>query len=577
MIADTSVRTAVYIIDTSGIVDLLETGIARDKRGRKPASGDLRLLLIGMMLAIHHEGSATVASIHKLLTSRLTPELQIEIGVLRCRNDAVEEIDTKRLYYQAERLTKGLAYGKKSAPKLTVDERERRHETVIAMSNALMDVFDLGWTSTTYALDATGIWSWGRAVKKLGEAPPKESMDEDEDDEAADGQAAVEVASVDQTVDDEEDADSDEGAVDDKGKRKKREGSFDPDAGHGVKTSKSGANETFFGYDESTLVLAPHGDDPRDLEPRVIRRLELTTAGEDIVDVSLRLLRSLPRKPTDVIVDRHYSYKRVDRWWTPLAEAGIRQHNDLRLNEQGFIEFERMRFAAAWAHCPSTPDSLGTIPNPGPTATKEEKDLFKATIEKRQVYALKRRNQPDSTGATRYECPALAGQIACPLRAGTVEVAIEMGLPIIENPPDANSPEGLPKCCCQQTVKVTPPKRILKHTQPFYWGSSQWRAMYSRRTYVEGSYGNRKNPSTENMRRGLFRSTGLVWANLVVSMTAASYNLRMVQNWQQRTGKGDPAHPLLAVHDKSGRYRELTDEELASINAVLLDPVTKAA
>jgi hypothetical protein len=123
-----------------------------------------------------------------------------------------------------------------------------------------------------------------------------------------------------------------------------------------------------------------------------------------------------------------------------------------------------------------------------------------------------------------------------------------------------------PPCCTQETVKVRPPEKIIKHAQPLYWGSRQWRQTYAKRTYVEGSYGNRKNPSTENMRRGIFRSVGIVWANLAIGMAAASYNLRMLRNWHERTG-GHADHPLLAPDDVNHGFVYLTAEQAAHIAA----------
>jgi hypothetical protein len=342
--------------------------------------------------------------------------------------------------------------------------------------------------------------------------------------------------------------------------------SHDPDAAWGMKTSKTGKREVFFGYQEHTLVQVPGDDQAADHEPRLIRRLELTPASHDVVAVSLRLIDSLSRPVRDLIVDLHYSYKRFDRWLSQLIERGVRQHHDLRSDEQGFTEYEGMRFAGGWGHCPCTPDYLGTIPSLPPHATPEALEAFNNDIDRRQLYALRRINQPDATGATRYQCPALAGKIGCPLRAGTVVSALECGAPVIEHPPVATA-EGLPACCTQVSVKVTPPAKVRKLSQTIYWGSRAWQRLYRKRTYVEGCYGNRKNPSTENMRRGLFRSTGLVWANIVISMAAASHNERMLRNWHERTGLGDPSHPLLRPDQESHGFMFLTAEEAAAVHA----------
>ena len=92
--------------------------------------------------------------------------------------------------------------------------------------------------------------------------------------------------------------------------------------------------------------------------------------------------------------------------------------------------------------------------------------------------------------------------------------------------------------------------------------------MFARRTYVEGSYGGRKNVSTENLRRGQFQSMGLPWANVVVSLVAASYNLRLLQNWQDRSSDGDPNHPLLQRSNGVRPWMYMSDEDAANYAAL---------
>ncbi|MDA2995882.1 MAG: hypothetical protein O3A04_11025 [Actinomycetota bacterium] len=111
------------------------------------------------------------------------------------------------------------------------------------------------------------------------------------------------------------------------------------------------------------------------------------------------------------------------------------------------------------------------------------------------------------------------------------------------------SGEPLPKCCTQRTVSTFPPQEIVKLQQPHYWASRTWDRTWWRRTYVEGTYGNRKNLSNENMRRGITRIPGLAFLHITMALVNASYNLRMIRNWHQRTSLGNPDHPLLQPDD----------------------------
>jgi hypothetical protein len=346
----------------------------------------------------------------------------------------------------------------------------------------------------------------------------------------------------------------------------------DPDAAIGVKTSKDGKIESFYGYHEHTLVRVRGPRDAADSVPALVAGLELTPASADVVDVSLDLLDRLRVPAAELIVDRHYSYKAPDRWRDELADRSIRQVLDLRADEQGFTDLNHMRWAAAWPHCPATPDTYGTITRPAPSDENHEAKLatFKKRLKERRAYAFRRVTSPNPRGVARWECPAEAGTVGCPLKPGTVEAALQIGLPVVENPPDPTSPD-FPTCCRQRTVKVDPGP-LRKLMQEHYWGSDEWEAAWNKRTYVEGSYGNRKNPSTENLRRGHFRTTGITLVNLMTAMAAASYNLRMLRAWHERTGLGDPDHPLLEPATEPGTFLQLTPEEYARYCAAWTDP-----
>lgn len=337
----------------------------------------------------------------------------------------------------------------------------------------------------------------------------------------------------------------------------------DPDASWGIKTSKSGKLERFFGYHEHTSVQVPSPRQTVNDVPPLIRAFELTPANNDVVDVSLHVLDASGQQVADLLVDTHYSYKLTERWSGPLYDRGIRQHLDLRAPDQGFTESDMVRWAAGWPHCPATPDAHGTIiaPAPNDAARDAKMKVFFEKIERREVYAFRRVTSPDRDGTARYECPAEANKIGCPLRQATVEVAVSSGRSVVENPPERNGPEGLPRCCTQRTVTLTPPAGHAKLVQPHYWGSRAWHRTYRNRTYVEGSYGNRKNPSTEALRRGQFRVVGLPWVHINMAAVNSSYNLRILRNWHDRTGKGPADHPLLTSDPERSNIVYLTDEE----------------
>lgn len=369
--------------------------------------------------------------------------------------------------------------------------------------------------STTRAIDGTGIWSYGRQPRSA----PRDLLERD-----AAGAPL-----------DTPDTDPDPA----------RPVPSDPDAGHGVKTRKDGNRETYYGYQLHALVRVPERPGQPGAMP-LFEAFELTPAQLDVVEPSLRMIdRALAGGAaiTDLIADRHYSYKTADRWYYELLRRNIRQHVDLHPADQGFRDYNGMKLAAAWMHCPATPDRLGTIAAPGPNATDDAKKAFSELIDERQRYALRRVSRQSATHGARWECPALAGTLGCTLRPGTVEVAQLNGLPVVLEPPD---PATAPACCRQRTV-TTGTDAQAKLEQEHYWGSEKWRKRYSSRTFVEGAFGNMKNPSTENVDRGFFQVVGLAKVTFCIGIALVAHNLRMLRaNTELLTpGEGDP----LLQHD----------------------------
>jgi hypothetical protein len=162
MIPKHLVDIAVHIVDSSGAVDILLDGRSRSPRGRKTHPTPYRLLLIGGYLNVMTRGNFVIEDIHETLIHRLSLDDQFLLGVRRQDHGEVKVLSIHALYNVTKALDRFLAYGVGSAPDLEPAERERRRKVIQDFCDALMDVFDLGFSSHTYAIDATGIWSWGK-------------------------------------------------------------------------------------------------------------------------------------------------------------------------------------------------------------------------------------------------------------------------------------------------------------------------------------------------------------------------------------------------------------------------------
>lgn len=500
-------------------------------RGRRPTY-NTTAFLVGAILAVQWKGSLVIRDIHRVLTQRLPIDIQRDLEVRKTVAGKDRLISEKSLYAITEAIGKHLEYGAGSAPDLDDDERARRRRSLLDLMHRLLAVTLPESSSTLRALDSTGLWGYGRAPR----AAPSDLLRRDADGEALHDPAhrAADTAEPPPGPA----VENPPGASDTEPETRKP--SSDPDAAWGVKTRKDGRREGYFGYELHAGVRAPDDENGASTAP-LFETFEVRPAGEDIVAATLGLIdRSLAmgNTITDILTDRHYSYKTEDRWYLELLERGIRQHVDLHHNDQGFRDYNGMKLAAGWMHCPATPDRLGRIDSPSPNAAPDVKAAFAARIEERQQYAMRRVTRIGPNSKARWECPALDGRVGCPLREGTVEVAHHNKLPVVTEPPD---PADAPACCTQRTV-TSGRDAQLKVEQEHYWGSRKWKKRYNARTYVEGAFGNMKNPTTESVQRGFFQVTGLAKVNFMVGIALVAHNLRMLRgNTELLTaGEGDP-------------------------------------
>lgn len=556
MIPESAVKEAENIIDTSNMVDLLVAGYRTSNRGRPPATTKLRQLLIAIYLTARCQRTAMIVASYRTLTQDIPIDTQVRLGVRDEANPQRLNVTLDDFYNLERTIADRLCWIDTPDSEIPTGDHQRRQKAVEDVCDAVMDIFPTHWDeSQTVAIDATGLHAWGRSMPRsvIELLDTLDLSGDNKTDKHARLRAELAELNNDKTDHevlseiDSDDAQSNgtEGAGRDRSNGDERtleaclEGRREWEARWGYKTPKVGAEEQFFGYHEHTTVLATPGHLDAGTVPPLIVRFRLTAANHDIVEPTLNMLDTAPAPITDVLVDRHYHYKEFNRWADQLIKRGITQHLDLRSTELGFTEFDGMRWAAGAAHCPGTPDELGDLSRPPLNATPAEKMRFEAKIKIREAMAMSQHTPPNAAGQQRVKCPALAGKVGCPLRTKTEEVAVKLGLPLIENPPHIDTHPVLPACCTQQTVTTTPPESIRKHQQPHYWGSETWTRHYERRSCVEGTYGNRKNPAAENVDRGQNQVFGLVWLHIIHTLTAASHNARRLITWAQH----NPDHP----------------------------------
>lgn len=581
---DAAFRRHHWLVTETGVGALLDQNCRRSNRGRKKQGLDGALYYALQLTAIAAVGQATIEQMYTVARS-LPFNTRIEFGLVTYRDGKkVRELTRKQLYTMTEGLNANLTYttdsltpAEKQLPaedqnRILTERQQSRHALVNDIVQRLLAgtrILDI--THGTYAIDDTSVWAWSKAPRTAlgtvtgGVDRPLADEDRatpDDQPETTTHRDTGHLVPVPDAPEDQELAEVE---------RRDPNSWLCPDAAWGGKTSKSGKDIGFYGYKAHVIVNTNDPTRKTNL-PVLIQALELTPANADIVDVSLRLIDQIrDRAPfTRLIGDRHYGYKKFDRWAMELWTRRIHQVLDLRVDKPAPVDRHGAHIIDGRPHCPAVPDHLRDL---APSDDPDKHAAFREAINRRRAYAMHRLKSPlaspsatpdkpdPKVGVTRWVCPALNGTVGCPLREDTVVTARNQGHPIVANPPAPDLGE-LPKCCTQRTIQIEADPAI-KYLQEDYWGSPEWEGTYALRSAVEAVFGNLKNPGTEDVRRGFMQVVGLPLVTLAFAGAAACYNIRILEKYHRETGD-TPQHPLMN-HPRDGEVIEsllLRDQEV---------------
>ncbi len=479
-------------VDASGVPDVLEQALRPTGRGR-PRQLTVRALLVGLKLAVDSAKTACLTDVFVVLTEVLPEAVQHDLGVRDRRTGRVITV------HQVRRLLESI---KNRLDPAATNGSEERPARLSVLQQILDDLLAATMpaevpTSGAYAVDGTGTWSWARGKDR-------------------------------QTI------------------------AADPDAAWGVKTSKSGKQERYFGYELHAVVRVGRLNDDRPV-PCLAERIVVTPASTNCAEAVLPAIARMREdglRLREVIADRGYTYK--TGWSRGLRALDVDSVLDLHPTQLGARgSHAGARFIAGVPHCPATPKAFDIIPRPERLAASPALEVFLGQINTREQWALRRVAGPDSSGAERYECPARAGKVRCPLVEQSM--AQPVTLPKVLEPPERSAH----KCCSQRTVTV-PGDVDYKSRQRHYWGSRDWISSFSRRSRVEGWFGNVKDRSREALGRGAFRVMGLCKSSLILGIYAAATNLRLLEAWATKVGLSEP--PALASAAKRAPVAPSTNE-----------------
>lgn len=565
---DAAFRRHHWLVTSSGAGAILDQHCRRSTRGRKKQGLDGALYYALQLTAVFATGQATVQQMYTMAMS-LPLHTRLEFGLVQYADGRkARELTLKQLYTMTEGLDANLSY---TADCLTQPERELpeeeqaeillarqtyRHAVVNEIVTRLLVATHIVETNHgSYAIDDTAVRAWSKAPRESRHMPggrDRPLTDEDTTAPATPRTGKVEARGSAAEPDEVNDAAAGQ-ATEAMKLRRDPHPWLCPDADWGGKTSKSGKQVGIYGYKAHVIV---NTNDPQRKEnlPVLIQAMELTAASTDIVDVSLRLIDQIrERAPFERIIgDRHYGYKKLERWAMELWRRRIHQVLDLRADKPGAVDQYGAKIIDGRPHCPGMATHLEVL---SPSEDRAEQATFRQQINHREKFALRMVKGPlasptsalkgeadPKVGITRWQCPAAAGQVGCSLRTGTLPVARELGLSVVPDAPVADENGGLPKCCTQETIQIRP-DQSMKYLQEDYWGGDAWTQMYALRSAVEAVFGNIKNRGTEDVRRGYMQVTGLPLVTLAVTAAAVCYNIRIIEKYSRESGE-NLDHPL---------------------------------
>lgn len=547
------------------VVELIERFERTSNRGRRKQGATVRLFVILMLLCCRfHTKTLQIRAMHQLAVGNLPRDLQWRLGIItRDAKGKVRVLSEKQLNTIAQNLNANL--DPQSAG--SEEARDYRRRNLAAIRDALITATHVvPRQGTSYAVDETGVWSWSLSQRTPTYKAEAEIIDEDEANELAattEGQKSARAHGQDQ-----------ESAFiisDERCPNVRRETKQCNFAAWGSKTHKNGGSSSFYGYGLHALVRVPDVTkkggkamaDPY-LEPLLVEQIALTPASTDIVDPTLDMIhRTLGRGLVigDLIGDRHYSYKKYERWALPLAKLGIRQVLDMRARDHGPKDYKGAVILDGTPHCPMTPQGLRGLERPGLTATREEIDAYQQLITEREQYAMARKKTPQQNrdGKTRWLCPAAAGKIGCTMLPRSEETARELGTPIVRPPTDLKSDFCKPKDQSKPPVGQIPAHEVMKYQQTEYYGSIPWLISFNRRTYVEGLFGNLKNKDTRSISRGFTRFIGEPLMTLTLAAQIVDYNLKELEDWYARASAQPREYPAAIAYSSHPLHTARTE------------------
>lgn len=320
-------------------------------------------------------------------------------------------------------------------------------------------------------------------------------------------------------------------SIDSWGTRRKTASGYratDPDAAWRRKSLDNPWKKPVFGYDLTIAATVPERDGPD--VPLAARVMRFRPANKDNVAMGRAVVKEVAHQQGmlgDVIADREYTSTMDGRDFVlPVRALGgepVFELTQKQLGARGTTHGAVMIDGHPFS--PSVPPLLQLLTPPPPGAPWSDVVAYQTQIETRQKYALVPHGSRKTNGAQVYQCPASAGNLCCPLAPTSTPGAF----PAVLAPTVAVSGS----VCSKKYTTFHATDAPLSQRDLF--GTAGWFQSMSRRSRVEGFFGNLKNEARQNMRRGTIRVRGLVRTGMLVAFAVASTNMRLAETFARRT------------------------------------------
>lgn len=510
-IDDASLNFAIGLVERSGVGRSL--GMALDKETGRPRSISVTSVLVGLVLLAIDDRPLFLTSLCDLLYRRLSGADRTRIGVVGTVGDHQSFLAAyRRVRYCFSRIcatvdpsplpknrclpAEELAACSRSMTKEEIESQRGRLEMVVnslveATVSLLTDKERAAFDGSV-GLDATAVALWSRGPSKRT------------------GRSA---------------SDPDGGWY-------VREGDHRDEAG------PTGRKRTRIAWAlEATLVTMAPGPGAVPTHPNLVVGAVLTRPGEDPGGTGARLLASVRSRGHSagfLGADRAYSAALPERFHLPAKALGYSPLMDYRVDQLGRQANSggAVLVEGTW-YCPKIPELLvsatgdhrsGTID--GPT--------WKARIEARRPYALKRKDGPDTDGYERLACPALGGHpgLMCPLRNASLTPR-DGRMKVLDPPSDP------PKVCRQSALTIAPDIGA-RHRQALAFGTEAWARRYATlRNTIEGTNGYLKDPAHQALGQpGRRRVRGIAAQSIFCALLVIAANLRKIRAFRALVAEG---------------------------------------